>query len=86
METQPEMPSVPPPEAQAADRSPQAPKGYVVLAIGLPGSGKTTWFRRRGVTPLSSDLLRNILFDDVEEQTLPGAGVFHAAFAACARG
>ena len=72
VETQPEMPSQPPPEQQAADRSPQAPKGYVVLAIGLPGSGKTTWFRRRGVTPLSSDLLRNILFDDVEEQRYQG--------------
>lgn len=72
METQPEMPSVPPPEVQPADRSPQAPKGFVVLAIGLPGSGKTTWFRRRGVTPLSSDLLRNILFDDVEEQRYQG--------------
>ncbi len=72
LETQPELPSVPPPEVQPADRSPQAPKGYVVLAIGLPGSGKTTWFRRRGVTPLSSDLLRNILFDDVEEQRYQG--------------
>jgi predicted kinase len=72
VETQPEMPSQPPPEPQAADRSPQAPKGYVVLAIGMPGSGKTTWFRRRGVTPLSSDLLRNILFDDVEEQRYQG--------------
>jgi predicted kinase len=72
LETQPELPSIPPPEPQAADRSAQAPKGYVVLAIGLPGSGKTTWFRRRGVTPLSSDLLRNILFDDVEEQRYQG--------------
>jgi predicted kinase len=72
LETQPETPSVPPPEAQPAERSAQAPKGYVVLAIGLPGSGKTTWFRRRGVTPLSSDLLRNILFDDVEEQRYQG--------------
>ena len=72
LETQPEMPSVVPPEPEAAERSPQAPKGYVVLAIGLPGSGKTTWFRRRGVTPLSSDLLRNILFDDVEEQRYQG--------------
>ncbi len=72
VETQPDLPSTPPPEAQAAERSPQAPKGYVVLAIGLPGSGKTTWFRRRGVTPLSSDLLRNILFDDVEEQRYQG--------------
>ena len=72
METQPELPSVLPPEAEAASRSPQAPKGFVVLAIGMPGSGKTTWFRRRGVTPLSSDLLRNILFDDVEEQRYQG--------------
>ena len=70
LETQPEMPSLP--AADAAERSPQAPKGFVVLAIGLPGSGKTTWFRRRGVTPLSSDLLRNILFDDVEEQRYQG--------------
>jgi len=72
VETQPEMPSVPSPEPPAGDRSPLEPKGYVVLAIGLPGSGKTTWFRRRGVTPLSSDLLRNILFDDVEEQRYQG--------------
>jgi predicted kinase len=70
LETQPELPSAPQPES--AERSPEAPKGYVVLAIGLPGSGKTTWFRRRGVTPLSSDLLRNILFDDVEEQRYQG--------------
>ena len=61
---------MPPPEPAAALS--QAPKGYVVLAIGMPGSGKTTWFRRRGVTPLSSDLLRNILFDDVEEQRYQG--------------
>ena len=72
LETQPELASVPQPEPEEADRSPQEPKGYVVLAIGLPGSGKTTWFRRRGVTPLSSDLLRNILFDDVEEQRYQG--------------
>jgi len=72
LETQPEIPSAPTPEAEAAEPSPQAPKGYVVLAIGMPGSGKTTWFRRRGVTPLSSDLLRNILFDDVEEQRYQG--------------
>jgi predicted kinase len=72
LETQPETPSLPPPEPEAFGRTPQVPKGFVVLAIGLPGSGKTTWFRRRGVTPLSSDLLRNILFDDVEEQRYQG--------------
>ena len=70
VETQPEMPSTRAPAA--GERSPQAPKGFVVLAIGLPGSGKTTWFGRRGITPLSSDLLRNILFDDVEEQRFQG--------------
>jgi predicted kinase len=68
VETQPEMP----PAHAPVPGSAQAPKGYVVLAIGLPGSGKTTWFGRRGITPLSSDLLRNILFDDVEEQRYQG--------------
>jgi predicted kinase len=69
VETQPEFSQ---PERESAEPSPQATKGFVVLAIGLPGSGKTTWFGRRGVTPLSSDLLRNILFDDVEEQRYQG--------------
>ena len=43
-------------------------KGVVVLAIGLPGSGKSSWFKRHNITPLSSDLLRVILFDDPTEQ------------------
>ena len=71
VETQPESlaaPAAPPAAPQAA----RAPKGYVVLAIGLPGSGKTTWFKRRGVTPLSSDMLRTILFDDITEQRYQG--------------
>jgi predicted kinase len=70
VETQPESPSTPPPEPQATPQ--RSPRGYVVLAIGLPGSGKTTWFKRRGVTPLSSDLLRTILFDDITEQRYQG--------------
>ncbi|MGC2322550.1 MAG: ATP-binding protein [Terriglobales bacterium] len=74
VEMQPESPAAPPaPASEAIGHAPQRkPKGVVVLAIGLPGSGKTTWFRRRGVTPLSSDLLRSVLFDDVEEQRYQG--------------
>ncbi|HWR16273.1 MAG TPA: ATP-binding protein [Terriglobales bacterium] len=53
---------------QATYAQKRQPKGTVVLTIGLPGSGKTSWFRRRGITPLSSDLLRMMLFDDIAEQ------------------
>ena len=70
VETQPESVGTPPPEQQAAAQ--RSPRGFVVLTIGLPGSGKTTWFKRRGVTPLSSDLLRTILFDDITEQRYQG--------------
>jgi predicted kinase len=48
--------------------APRPSKGVVVLAIGLPGSGKSSWFKRHNVTPLSSDLLRALLFDDPTEQ------------------
>lgn len=76
-EVQPEEPSAAPPGAPEqrpiqAGKAARPPKGVVVLAIGLPGSGKTTWFKRRGVTPLSSDLLRSILFDDITEQRWQG--------------
>lgn len=47
---------------------PRPSKGTVVLAIGLPGSGKSSWFKRHNITPLSSDMLRSILFDDPQEQ------------------
>jgi predicted kinase len=70
-ETQPDSPSTPPPAPQPAG-GPRQPRGFVVLTIGLPGSGKTTWFKRRSVTPLSSDMLRGILFDDITEQRYQG--------------
>ena len=52
----------------AADAAPRKPKGVVVLAIGLPGSGKSSWFKRHNINPLSSDTLRQLLFDDPTEQ------------------
>jgi predicted kinase len=60
----PEAPKIPTSPAAAS----RPPKGIVVLAIGLPGSGKSSWFKRHNVVPLSSDMLRSVLFDDVREQ------------------
>jgi len=59
--------SVARPAAVASD-IPKKYKGVVVLSIGLPGSGKSSWFKRNNITPLSSDLLRGLLFDDPNEQ------------------
>jgi len=62
------------PQVEAAPGTPAAAapvrphKGTVVLAIGLPGSGKSAWFKRHNITPLSSDLVRALLFDDPTEQ------------------
>ncbi len=64
-EAVPQAPAVPTIVPTAPSRP---PKGIVVLAIGLPGSGKSSWFKRHNVTPLSSDMVRALLFDDVREQ------------------
>ena len=56
------------PQVAPASASSRPSKGVVVLAIGLPGSGKSSWFKRHSITPLSSDMLRALLFDDAQEQ------------------
>jgi len=56
------------PKVPAVPAAQRPPKGVVVLAIGLPGSGKSSWFKRHNVVPLSSDMVRSLLFDDVREQ------------------
>jgi predicted kinase len=43
----------------------------VVLAIGLPGAGKSTYFARKGIVPLSSDLIRELLYDNAGDQRHP---------------
>ena len=60
--------SLPAPAAVVATSTPRPPKGTVILAVGLPGSGKSSWFKRHNITPLSSDMLRSLLFDDPAEQ------------------
>jgi predicted kinase len=61
----PQAPAIP---AMVPSAPARPPKGIVVLAIGLPGSGKSSWFKRHNVVPLSSDMVRSLLFDDVREQ------------------
>jgi predicted kinase len=41
----------------------------IILAVGLPGAGKSTYFAERGIRPLSSDHVRELLLDDPADQT-----------------
>ena len=42
----------------------------IVVLVGLPGSGKSTYLERLGVTGLSSDAIRRLLADDETDQTI----------------
>jgi protein phosphatase len=42
----------------------------VVVLVGLPGSGKSTYLERMGAPALSSDALRVLLADDATDQTI----------------
>jgi predicted kinase len=44
----------------------------IVLTVGLPGSGKSTYLARLGVNPISSDAIRLQLVDDETDQTIHG--------------
>ena len=43
---------------------------HIVVLVGLPGSGKSTYLERLGVTGLSSDAIRRWLADDETDQSL----------------
>ncbi len=44
----------------------------IVVAVGLPGCGKSTWFASRGIQPISSDAIRLLLADDETNQKING--------------
>ena len=42
----------------------------IVVLVGLPGSGKSTYLERLGVTALASDAVRGLLADDQTDQSI----------------
>lgn len=42
----------------------------IILLVGLPGSGKSTWLERQGITGISSDWIRQVLADDPTDQSI----------------
>jgi len=42
----------------------------IIVLVGLPGSGKSSYAERLGVIPISSDLMRQLLADDPTDQSL----------------
>ena len=42
----------------------------VIVLVGLPGSGKSTYLERAGAPSLSSDAIRKLLADDEADQTI----------------
>ena len=42
----------------------------IVVLVGLPGSGKSTYLKRMSVSGLSSDGIRKLLSDDETDQTI----------------
>jgi len=45
-------------------------KPRIILAVGLPGSGKSTYFANLGAHAISSDAIRLQLADDESDQTI----------------
>ncbi len=46
------------------------PRPRIVVLVGLPGSGKSTYLEKMGVAALSSDAVRALLADDPTDQSI----------------
>ena len=42
----------------------------LIITVGLPGSGKSTYLARLGVNAISSDEIRRLIADDPRDQTM----------------
>lgn len=57
----------------------------LVIAVGLPGSGKSTYFASIGANPVSTDAIRLQLADDATDQTIHSAVFATARYLAMQR-
>jgi predicted kinase len=48
------------------------PRPRLIVLVGLPGSGKSTWAKQQGVAVISSDRIRYLLADDERDQNIHG--------------
>ncbi len=42
----------------------------LLVLVGLPGCGKSTWAREQGLPTVSSDAMRHLLADDMTDQSI----------------
>lgn len=60
------------PQAGTESKALARPRPRIIVLVGLPGSGKSTFVRRMRVPTLSSDHIRELLADDENNQWIHG--------------
>jgi predicted kinase len=56
--------------SRRACSKPIATPSKIIITVGLPGSGKSTYLARLGVNAISSDEIRRLIADDVRDQSM----------------